>query len=354
MISGGVLSRHPLIELDDNGVIMSVLTDVEHCADAEYFEGLLIPGMVNIHSHLEYSYIAGKIASGGGLPHFISSIIRVKREDQTTEAEMVEAAQAIDEQMFRDGVVAVGDHNNNDFVLEVKQASGIYYHTFIELFGLNGDNNNLFINGLNRKNAHEELGLRSTITPHACYSMSDHLLTLAGADLDCGAVSIHYKESLTMGGEDESQRVFSALSEARCSVILVHAIYASEEEIKEAQHHYNKRVTIVICPLSNHYIESRMADLEMLRKRGVRIAIGTDSLSSNSTISMVAEMVKISQCYPEIPLTEIVSWATINGAEALGIDHWAGSIEVGKRPRIVQITEFDGEKLTVNSCSRAI
>lgn len=349
MISGGVLSRDPLIEVDDNGVIVSVLCNVQKPADAEYFEGLLIPGMVNLHSHLEYSYIDGKIPQGGGLPHFISSIIKVKREDRTSEVEMIAAAERIDSQMFTEGVVAVGDHNNNDFVMSVKRASGIYYHTFIELFGLGGDDNTLYHNGLERRAAHEKLGLRSSITPHACYSMSDQLLTLAGADSNGGVVSIHYKESLKMGGEEESQRIFSALSTGNSSVILVHGIYATEEEIERAQTLYGERVIITVSPLSNHYIEAQMADLDMLRRRGVRIGIGTDSLSSNTTISMVSEMVKITQLYPEIPLPEIVDWATINGARALGIDSWAGTIEVGKRPRIVNISGFDGERLTAQS-----
>lgn len=354
MISEGVLSLNPLIELDDNGLILSILANVSDRSNTEYFEGLLIPGMVNTHCHLEYSYLKGKIAPGGGLPHFIRSIIALKKDDSTTEQEIINSAQDIDSQMFAEGIVAVGDHNNNDFVMSIKRSSKIYYHTFVELFGLGGDDEAIYLNGLTRKNAHKRAGLDATITPHACYSMSDNLLALTGGKSSDEVVSIHFKESLDMGGANETDRVYSALWNGRKSTILVHGIYATEKEIKRALELYNESLTIAICPLSNYFIESRMADIEMLRRLDVRIAIGTDSLSSNSEISMVAEMVKIAQEYPEIPLTEIVSWATINGAQALGIESWAGSIEVGKRPGLVQISNFDGNNLTSESRGRAI
>ncbi len=356
MISGGRLTERPLISLNAEGVIESVesrCADEPIGADVERFEGLLIPGMVNLHSHLEYSFVEGKIPEGGGLPSFIEAIIETKYKSQVTTEQRAAAAEAIDKVIYAEGVVAVGDHNNNDYVYDVKCASGVYYHSLVELYDVDNQSaDETFHDGLRRQAEHEARGLRASVIPHACYTMSDALLQLCGGVRVSndgrraeGPLSIHYKESVEMAGESESDRVFAALSPERESTILVHAIYASPDDIDRAQALLGDRLTIALCPLSNYYIERRMADVEMLRRKGVRLALGTDSLSSNRLISMVAEIKKIAEVYPAIPLEEIVDYATINGARALGIESWAGSIEVGKRPAIVLISHFDGERL---------
>lgn len=357
MISGGKMIAKPLIEIDDNGVVVAIEANFDGEIQTEYFKGLLIPGLVNAHSHIEYSFVEGKISEGGGLPRFIESIIENKYKSTTTVEERAEAARKVDEQMYNEGIVAVGDHNNNDYVYDVKCNSKIYYHSLVELYDVdNQDDDTTFHDGIARAKAHEAKGLKASVIPHACYTMSDRLLSLCGGSqvsnagvVSKGILSIHYKESVEMAGDKESDRVFAALSPERSSSILVHAIYASQEDISRAQTLLGERLTIAICPLSNYYIEDRMADIEMLRTMGVNIAIGSDSLSSNRVISMVAEMVKISEIYPTIPLTEVVDWATINGARALGIDSWAGSIEVGKSATIVNIANFDGTQLNAES-----
>ncbi|MFI3317671.1 MAG: amidohydrolase family protein [Rikenellaceae bacterium] len=348
MISGGDIISHPHIVVDDSGLIVSLGRDVDD-DEAEHYSGLLIPGMVNAHAHLEYSFLKGAIAPGGGLPAFIRSIIECKRSESTTLEEKIATAKRVDEKMFYEGVVAVGDHNNNDYVDEIKRESEIYYHTFVELFnGSNSDSEAILKGGKERC-----LKLyNASITPHASYSMRDDLLSRCCAER--GIFSIHYKESIEMGGDGESDRLFASLSAERPSSILVHAIYATREDIQRAQDILGDRLTVVICPLSNYYIASRMVELNMLRESGVAIAIGTDSLSSNWDISMVGEMLKIAEIYPEIPLQEIISWATIGGARALGIESWAGTIEVGKRPGIVNIPTFDGSHIFPGSISRRI
>lgn len=99
-----------------------------------------------------------------------------------------------------------------------------------------------------------------------------------------------------------------------------------------------------------------MADLPLLMKMGVRIAVGTDSLSSNHVLSMVEEIKCIHSRYPQIPLQTILQWSCLNGAAAIGKDRELGSFEPGKKPGAVLIDsiDFTGMHLTPESKSRRI
>ncbi len=361
MISGGKKFKNPLITLDDKGTITSIETDVENLDSldrVEFFSGALIPGMVNSHCHLEYSYVKGMIPRGGGLPKFISSIIGIKITDPTTDEEKSRAAKVQDTKMYSDGVTAVADHNNNDYVYSVKEESKIYYHSLVELYDVDDQSaDKTFCDGIERQNQHKKLSLAASVNPHATYTMEDDLVALCGGSKSAqngekatGPLSIHFKESIEMAGAEEADRVFAALSPERDSIMLIHSIYASKEDIERAISLYGDKLTVVTCPLSNLYIENNITDIELLRSKGVRIAIGTDSLSSNDLLSMVDEIKCLSERYPNIALEEIIEWATINGAQSIGIDSWAGTLEVGKRPGIVNLTGLDLEsfKLTEN------
>ncbi|HZK97119.1 MAG TPA: amidohydrolase family protein, partial [Prolixibacteraceae bacterium] len=97
----------------------------------------------------------------------------------------------------------------------------------------------------------------------------------------------------------------------------------------------------VLCPGSNLYIEDRLPHIELFRQNKLQICIGTDSLSSNHQLSMLEEMKIIQSHFPAVPLDEIVTWATRNGAEALEMSDWAGTIERGKKPGINLIIGMD-------------
>ena len=78
-----------------------------------------------------------------------------------------------------------------------------------------------------------------------------------------------------------------------------------------------------------------------MRKNGLSIALGTDSLSSNDDLDMVAEMICLHKNFPEVPMNEILVWACLNGARFLSKDKVLGTLEAGKRPGIVRISGID-------------
>ena len=92
-----------------------------------------------------------------------------------------------------------------------------------------------------------------------------------------------------------------------------------------------------------------------MRKNGLKITVGTDSLSSNDTLDMVKEMYCLQEAFNDVPLEEIVRWATLNGAEFLSREDVLGSLELGKKPGIVWIRNISPEgRLLRDSVSERI
>ncbi len=362
LITSGRLLNRAVVSLDDDGVVTSVeenVEDIDSICGVEFYNGILIPGMVNCHCHLEYSYVKGMIPPHKGLPVFIDSIIDIKKRNEVSDEQKTASADIWDDVMYNEGITAVGDHNNNDYVYSVKKKSRIHYHSFVELFDMDGKSaEETFRWGLDRVKTSLQYGIEATIAPHADYTMEERLIRLTGGEdaLEDGTradglCSVHFKESVVLGGPDERRLILGSISDRRDGVLLVHCIYATEEDISAAREKFGDKLTVVPCPLSNLYIEQRLPDIEMMKRLGVRIALGTDSLSSNTVLSMVEEM-RCLQEHLNLPLTEVVKYATENGAVALGIDSWAGTVEVGKRPGLVLLSGVDPETMRLTEKSK--
>jgi cytosine/adenosine deaminase-related metal-dependent hydrolase len=83
----------------------------------------------------------------------------------------------------------------------------------------------------------------------------------------------------------------------------------------------------------------------MLRTNNVNIVLGTDSLASNRSLNIAAEIQTIRKNFPSIPLAEILQWATLNGAKALQMDDTLGSFEKGKKSGVVLFTDAEVKRL---------
>lgn len=358
----GRIEQETLLVLDDSGEIVSIesnVKDIDSMAGVEYHNGMIVPGFVNCHSHLEYSYVKGMIPPGGGLPEFIRAIIEIKISAPVEESVMIDAASQWDAVMAAEGTVAIGDHNNNDYVYGVKEQSKIFYRTFVEMLDVEGETpDETFAVGMERVNKHHSLNLDATMVPHANYTMADRLIALSGGEATSdkgvkvdGIVSVHFKESIAMAGEGERETTINNISAERDNILLVHCIYASKEDIAYAKAKFGDKMTVVVCPMSNLYIENSIADIDMILEQGVRLTVGTDSLSSNTTLSMIEEVkTLIARGYSQ---EQVLGWATHNGAIALGIDSWAGDLAAGKRPGIVLIDNIDPTTGAITEASRS-
>lgn len=364
----GALQRDIVIELDDNGVILNVLhaTSLDSMSSVEFYPGILIPGMVNAHCHLELSYLRGEIAEHSGFAGFARAIGQVR--NNFTAEERIHAASVADARMWAEGVEAVADIANDELIMEIKERSNIEYHTMFEHFGLTNTSTT----------ETQALALRhndSSATPHSTYSLQDApFKQLCKGE---GLLSIHLLESddeseLYRGGGSlwawyermgwecdflgygsPARRVVQSTPRDR-AMLLVHATRATKEDVELIESHTHS-ATWVLCPESNRYISRLTPPVAMLRDMGARIAVGTDSLASARSLSMIDNLRQLGNIAPT-PLNELLTLATLNGAVALGIDAEKGSFEVGKRPGVVVIEGADLQnlRLTPNTTTRRL
>ncbi len=353
LIDRGRITPHPLVECDDEGRIVRIgqWERLDNIPQAEFYAGALTAGFVNAHCHLELSYLRGAIERGTGFGGFARAIGQV-RGNYTIE-ERQRALAAASERMWAEGVQAVADIINDDSSLEHKRQSPIRYHNFAELFGLRADvaaMNNLLT------------APNTTLTPHSTYSLQSEAFAAAA---EGERLSIHFMESPDeeelyrgegslaawygrMGWECDflhygspAERLVGQVASDK-KLLLVHCCCLKEDDLAKILSHFVVPPTFVLCPQSNRYISGLQPPAKMLMECGARVAIGTDSLASNSSLSIIEEL----KLLPEIPLATRLEWATMGGAEALGINADIGSVEVGKRSGLViveGIEEQDGE-----------
>ncbi|MBC7865519.1 MAG: amidohydrolase family protein [Bacteroidia bacterium] len=170
------LPQDSVLILDDDGIVQDIkpLGEIDQ-TKIEFHKGIVCPGFVNVHCHLELSYMKGKIAEGKGLHDFIKEVEKLKKP---ADDELLSAIENADAEMYAGGIVAVGDICNTNSTFAFKQRSKIKYHNFIEIFGFDAAKaDSAFGWGLKLAAELEVLGLKNySITPHAPYSASAQLL----------------------------------------------------------------------------------------------------------------------------------------------------------------------------------
>ena len=330
----------------------------------EFYSGILCAGFVNAHSHLELAYLRGAIEEGGGFAAFASSMGRVR--GNFSEAEQLSAIAEADREMWREGVDAVGDIVNGATSFAAKASSKIYYHNFAEVFGLRECNLERQRELLNYPN--------TSLTPHSTYSVQDApFREVCNSDID-KPLSIHFLETAdeaalyrgegslhewykAVGFECDflhygspAKRIVKSVPNGR-SVMFVHNCALTQCDIEIITSHFTAPVHWVLSPRSNRYISGvEPQSVALLRACELNICIGTDSLASNHSLSMVEELKQFSG----VPLAELLQWATINGAKALGIDDRFGTIEVGKQSGIVNLIGVNLDDFTLTPSSKAV
>ncbi len=131
-------------------------------------------------------------------------------------------------------------------------------------------------------------------------------------------------------------------------MISVHNVATSDEDIEFAHSIFNIRYSALffcLCPNANLYISGLMPDVNKFTRHNCNIVLGTDSLASNDQLSILEEIKTLHRHFPLLQLKDLLQWATINGAHALGIDKSFGSFEKGKKPGVVLISSLNENEL---------
>jgi aminodeoxyfutalosine deaminase len=370
--------KNGILITEDDGTIIEIIDNkgvLHEIADLEYYNGVIVPGFINCHCHLELSYLNGKINNVNGLTEFIANFIKLRDDKPNNLIEIIEYA---DKQMQAEGIVAVGDISNGNSSFSVKAKSKMFYYTFAEVFNIVPSFAEVEIKkGKILINELEKYNLPGSIVPHAPYTMSRELLALIKKEHDFkkNIYSIHNQESayenemyLTKSGKlydflggGFNMDYFNATGinslpsmipffPKKNKTLLVHNVYTESSDIKHLEK-ISGNITWVLCPKSNVRIEQKLPDLNCLMQSGISIALGTDSLASNDTLSILKELMLIKEYYKLIDFNTLLKWGTLNGAISLGIETKYGSFDKGKKPGINLITAFDFEKMSPTSGS---
>lgn len=373
--------RNGYIAVNEANAIQGIYTeydaDLLELPKVKRLKGIIVPGFVNTHCHLELSWLKGKIKRGEGLVPFIKQVIRSGRSRQE---DHLPAMRKADKEMYNNGIVAVGDISNLIDSKPVKLSSSIKYHTFVETLGFDPNRaKEIFDSACQLKN--DFAPLKASIAPHAPYSISKELLRYISRECDNSEslMSIHnqeseeentlfryktglfldfYKEmnisteSFKAQARSSVQSIFSFLGKNQ-KILLVHNTYTSLKDI-----YFTKRsgrdIYWCFCPNANLYIENRLPKVELFYQNDLAITLGTDSLASNDSLCILSELKTLHQHFPALKLEQTLKWATLNGAKFLGLDEDLGSIEVGKKPGLNLITNVDGLKLTSESAVKRL
>ncbi|MEL6636488.1 MAG: amidohydrolase family protein [Bacteroidota bacterium] len=358
--------REGVLILDEAQRVVAIEDRAAHDpASLDHQHGVLVPGFVNTHCHLELSHMKGKVATGTGLIPFIQ---RVVTQREVAQEEIDAAIVAADREMYEAGIVAVGDISNQTDTFAQKDRSSIRYYTFVEMFDFLQDASAAaeFEKYRSVYEAHSDHPKnRRTAVPHAPYSVSPQLF--ARIDQLNGpapqTISIHNQETppenelflQKSGGfidfyqgfgislEDFTATGQTAIHYALAHLnpqqrtLFVHNTLSTSADIQAAQA-WGREVYWATCPNANLYIENRLPNYRAFLERDAKMTIGTDSLTSNWQLSVLEELKTIARYQSYVPFETLLRWATLNGAEALGFADELGSFEVGKQPGVNLLT----------------
>ena len=351
-----------------DGTVEAIVSVSEAGDDVQQLNGILSPGFVNAHCHLELSHMKGMIPAHTGLQEFVKQIVALR---QVAPEAIQEAIIAAESEMIANGIVAVGDISNTLDTLNQKAKHNLAYYSFVELYDLDPTRaEDKIVEGLEIQKQFQENCVRASLVPHAPYSVTNNLWNLLSAHFGIHTISLHNQETIDENeffktksgsflgmyertkvnldffeatGKSSLQSILPIFKKAHHG-ILVHNSFTSADDI-QAVHATMDNAFWCLCPNANQYIEQTMPPIELLRSEKAKMVIGTDSYASNWSLSVLDELKTIQHHHPQIPLGEMLQWATLNGAQALQMDKHLGSFEKGKKPGVVLIKDFNATLL---------
>jgi aminodeoxyfutalosine deaminase len=363
--TGNQLKR-AVVKTDDDGTIIGIddtAGNLKEEPDIEYHNGILIPGFINCHCHLELSHMKGLVSKATGLADFI---LNIRNSRHASDEQIYQASLSADNLMYREGIALCADICNTSSTFSIKKTSKIKYINLAEVFGLDPDKAEKRMNEARAvANAAALNDLLCYLVPHSVYSMSRTLMRmLKNETINNTVTSIHFMETraedeflrekegdlmtayersglLPVRLETASDHTAAILNEITSSgnLILVHNTFIDTKTVESLKQRNN--LYFCLCPNSNLYIEDALPPLKLLVEAGCTITIGTDSLASNTNLSILGELKTLQNNYPDLNIGDLVAWATVNGAKALASEDTFGSLAPGKRPGIVLLENVD-------------
>jgi cytosine/adenosine deaminase-related metal-dependent hydrolase len=353
----------------DNGWIAVVdgrIVEVGHGRAPSTAEDLgdvaLMPGLVNAHTHLELSELAGRVPTAEAMVPWIRSMVAVRGRgsDPTSPSAIAAARDAIDA-MAVDGTVLVGDISNSLMTSPLLATSALAGVVFHELIGFNRPDPAADVQGAwARMDAEVRDPLAGSVVAHAPYSVSPALFEAIAAARRQAPLAVHlgesraeveflatgrgpFRELLEMFGvwtaawmppACDPAEYLDRLGYLQPGTLVVHGTHLGAAGLARLG---ERGAVLVTCPRSNRHVGEGTPPIGAFYASGVPVAIGTDSLASAPSLRMWDEIAAVRQAAPTVSPARILASATRVGAEALGFGADFGTIVPGKRAALVAV-----------------
>ena len=327
----------------------------------------IMPALVNAHTHLELSYLRGRVPHTEKFLDWIRTIMAARRNyPDAADPHIVDAARAAIAEMRASGTGLVGDISNTLVTAPLLRETSMPAQIFYELLRFNASEAESITGEARAKaDAAEDPNgdVRVSLAPHAPYSVSPALFTAIRADLDAHSgqvTSVHLGESpeevefIRRGSGPwrvllEELGVWTDAWEAPGvspvayleqlgfldrRVVAVHGVQFDGDDLNRLR---SRDMTIVSCPRSNQHVGVGAPPLEAFYAMNVNVAFGTDSLASAPDLNMFAELTEARRLAPRVSARTLLESATHCGAMALGFGDRYGTLEAGKRAQIIAV-----------------
>ena len=322
---------------------------------------VVLPGLVNAHTHLELSGLRGAIPPAGSMPDWARAVMARQRNLAATEvAPAVAAAVA---EMRRAGTALVGDVANTRLSIGVLRDAPVAAVVFREALGFNVDASEAraIAAALRAERAAEVGGrLRVAVAAHAPYSVAPTLFRALAEAGGGGPRSVHVAESveeleLLRAGTGAWRAVLEERGRWHAGwsppgsgpvayldrlgwigpeTLVVHGVHLLPAEIDRVA---AAGATLVACPRSNAWTGAGSPPLARFYESGARVAVGTDSLASAPDLNLFSELAVVRRNAPSVPAAAIIASATAVGAAALGAGDRFGSIAPRRSAALIAV-----------------
>ena len=328
---------------------------------------VILPALVNAHTHLELSYLKGRVPPGSSFVPWARTLMALRRTyPDPSDPEILQAARAAIAAARAAGTGLIGDVSNTLVTVPLLREAGMPAQVFHELLGFSEPDPFARVQAAaaaNHAAGEDQRDVRIALAAHAPYSVSPDLFRAIRASVDEHAApvtTVHLGESaeelefLKSGSgpfrtlledfgvwvpewEPPAASPVSYLSELgfldRC-VLAVHGVQFDGEDLTRLS---ALGVTIASCPRSNVHVGVGSPPLEAFYAMDVSVAFGTDSLASVADLNLFAELKEARRIAPRVPARQLLQSATLTGARALGFGGQFGSIEPGKRASLIAV-----------------
>jgi aminodeoxyfutalosine deaminase len=325
----------------------------------------VLPGLVNAHTHLELSWLKGRVPPAGRMSDWIRGLMQLRRDVHRDDPFAMGAAVA---EARRAGTAVVGDITNTLASVPALAASPLAAHVFYEMLGFGDEDPGARVAqraDAVRATAGERL--RASVVPHAPYSVSRALFREIGAlaAREEWPTSVHLGESpeeveFLRRGEGPWRELLQqlgvwnavwrppgcgpvayleSLGLLTARTLVVHGVQLADDELRRIAEIGG---TLVTCPRSNAWVGVGAPPVSRFYASGVRVAVGTDSLASCPDLNLFSELAVMRRLAPEVPASRLLHSATRAGAEALGFEADHGAIEPGLRADLIAVDLPEG------------